>query len=637
MAKIKIDINSGKIVKSNIVVGIDLGTTNSLVAWINPQTNKAEVIVDEWGALLPSVILIKPNADPVVGILAKESLLDAPERTIFSVKRLLGRSFQEITSAQQFLGYNIVEDEINSMLRIEIDKKLYNAVELSAMILRALKHKAEKVLGQEVFQAVISVPAYFNDSQRQATRDAGKLAGLDVLRIINEPTAASLSYGLGLDRSVSQTILVYDLGGGTFDISILQIEDGVFEVLATQGDTRLGGDDIDYSIMAFWQETHPALANCDQPGDIQALRLLAETAKIFLSNNTNLIFTEWFEFPNKSTVQPQGIESATKEKIELSLNYGDLVNAAQVLVLKTQACIVAALRDASLKPSDIQALVLVGGSSRYPEISRVLSAQFPHLIINNSLNPDEVVALGAAIEADVLAGNRKDILLLDITPLGLGIETAGGLMDLLIPRNTKLPCRVRREYSTSVDGQINLQIAVFQGERAMVKENRKLGEFILKGIPAMPAGFPKIEVIFSVNADGVLTVYASELRSGVSQNIEIKPQYGLSDEALEKMLLDGFANAQSDMQVRGLQETINEAQQLIYSVNRFIAKNGDMLSPIQLVDTTQRIDALKRLLNIGSNKDALLQGITALNNHTRPFAENLMNIAISSALKGKEI
>ncbi len=637
MAKIKIDINSGKIVKSNIVVGIDLGTTNSLVAWINPQTNKAEVIVDEWGALLPSVILIKPNADPVVGILAKESLLDAPERTIFSVKRLLGRSFQEITSAQQFLGYNIVEDEIDSMLRIEIDKKLYNAVELSAMILRALKHKAEKVLGQEVFQAVISVPAYFNDSQRQATRDAGKLAGLDVLRIINEPTAASLSYGLGLDRSVSQTILVYDLGGGTFDISILQIEDGVFEVLATQGDTRLGGDDIDYSIMAFWQETHPALANCDQPGDIQALRLLAETAKIFLSNNTNLIFTEWFEFPNKSTVQPQGIESATKEKIELSLNYGDLVNAAQVLVLKTQACIVAALRDASLKPSDIQALVLVGGSSRYPEISRVLSAQFPHLIINNSLNPDEVVALGAAIEADVLAGNRKDILLLDITPLGLGIETAGGLMDLLIPRNTKLPCRVRREYSTSVDGQINLQIAVFQGERAMVKENRKLGEFILKGIPAMPAGFPKIEVIFSVNADGVLTVYASELRSGVSQNIEIKPQYGLSDEALEKMLLDGFANAQSDMQVRGLQETINEAQQLIYSVNRFIAKNGDMLSPIQLVDTTQRIDALKRLLNIGSNKDALLQGITALNNHTRPFAENLMNIAISSALKGKEI
>ncbi len=637
MAKIKIDINSGKIVKSNIVVGIDLGTTNSLVAWINPQTNKAEVIVDEWGALLPSVILIKPNADPVVGILAKESLLDAPERTIFSVKRLLGRSFQEITSAQQFLGYNIVEDEIDSMLRIEIDKKLYNAVELSAMILRALKHKAEKVLGQEVFQAVISVPAYFNDSQRQATRDAGKLAGLDVLRIINEPTAASLSYGLGLDRSVSQTILVYDLGGGTFDISILQIEDGVFEVLATQGDTRLGGDDIDYSIMAFWQETHPALANCDQPGDIQALRLLAETAKIFLSNNTNLIFTEWFEFSNKSTVQPQGIESATKEKIELSLNYGDLVNAAQVLVLKTQACIVAALRDASLKPSDIQALVLVGGSSRYPEISRVLSAQFPHLIINNSLNPDEVVALGAAIEADVLAGNRKDILLLDITPLGLGIETAGGLMDLLIPRNTKLPCRVRREYSTSVDGQINLQIAVFQGERAMVKENRKLGEFILKGIPAMPAGFPKIEVIFSVNADGVLTVYASELRSGVSQNIEIKPQYGLSDEALEKMLLDGFANAQSDMQVRGLQETINEAQQLIYSVNRFIAKNGDMLSPIQLVDTTQRIDALKRLLNIGSNKDALLQGITALNNHTRPFAENLMNIAISSALKGKEI
>lgn len=637
MAKIKIDINSGKVVNPNIVVGIDLGTTNSLVAWINPQTNKAEVIVDEWGALLPSVILLKPNSDPIVGVLAKETLLEAPERTIFSVKRLLGISQHEIASVQQFLGYHIVEDETDSMLRIQVDENFYNAVELSAMILRALKHKAEKVLGVQVFQAVISVPAYFNDSQRQATRDAGKLAGLNVLRIINEPTAASLSYGLGLNRTVSQTILVYDLGGGTFDISILQIEDGVFEVLATQGDTRLGGDDIDHSIMAFWQGKYPALVNCANPRDIQALRLLAETAKIFLSNNTDLIFTEWFEFSNNSSGQSEDIEPVKIEKVALSLDYGGLVTAAKALVLKTQACIVAALRDASLKPSDIQALVLVGGSTRYPEIPRVLSAQFPHLIINNFLNPDEVVALGAAIEADVLAGNREDILLLDITPLGLGIETAGGLMDLLIPRNTKLPCRVRREYSTSVDGQINLQIAVFQGERGMVKENRKLGEFILKGIPAMPAGIPKIEVIFALNADGLLTVYASELRSGVSQNIEIKPQYGLSDEELERMLLDGFEHAQSDLQARGLQETINEAQQLIYSVSRFIAKNTGMLSATQLADTMQRIDSLKRLLNIGSNKDALLQGITALNDFTRPFAENLMNIAVASALKGKEI
>ncbi|MFM8995083.1 MAG: Fe-S protein assembly chaperone HscA [Bacteroidota bacterium] len=623
MAKIKIDL-SGKVAKPQVVVGIDLGTTNSLVAWVNPASKQAEVISDELGALMPSVIGLLSGGEARVGVLAKGGLITEPERTIFSVKRLLGRSYKDIVNYQAYLGYRIIDEDNDSMVKIEVDGKYYNPIELSAIILKALKVKAENALNAEVNQAVVTVPAYFNDAQRQATRDAGKLAGLEILRIVNEPTAASLSYGLGLDRDEVHTVLVYDLGGGTFDVSVLQIEDGVFDVMATKGDTALGGDDIDRSVMRHWQQLHPALQGVTAAGDIQRLRLVAEEAKIALSKDPQQTFVREFALLDGSAVS-------------LTLDYTGLEAAAKEVLQKTQDCIAAALRDASLKPENIDAVVMVGGSTRYPQIKTLLESQFPHVSVNDTLNPDEVVALGAAIEADVLAGNRKDILLLDVTPLSLGIETAGGLMDVLIPRNNKIPCKVGREYTTSIDGQVNLKISVYQGERELVAQNRKLGEFILKGIPAMPAGFPKIEVAFALDADGLLKVSAKELRSGVAQQIDIKPQYGLTDDQVEAMLLAGFQHAQEDVAARLHQEAINEGQQLVYLAERFIEKNANLLNENEMEGTKQRIFTLSCLLAERGDKDSIFAAVTELNDYTRPFAERLMDVAVSAALKGKEI
>ena len=620
MAKIKIDIASGKVAKAAVVVGIDLGTTNSLVAFVNPQTHQPEIIVDEMGSLVPSVIGFQPGQLPQVGYIAKEGLIASPDRTIYSVKRLLGRSYKDVSDVQSFLSYRIIDDETDALVKVMIDDAFYNPIELSAIILKSLKQKAEKSLGADVNQAVITVPAYFNDAQRQATRDAGKLAGLDVLRILNEPTAASLSYGL--NATEAERVLVYDLGGGTFDVSILTIEEGVFEVLSTKGDTVLGGDDIDRAVMQCWISEQEVLQGLDA-GDKQKLRLMAESAKIDLSGDPESVY--------RNNIIVGGVA------VDLTLNYNQLQAAANPILQKTQNCIAAALKDANLKESDIQAVVMVGGSTRYPEIYKLLTSLFPHVQVNNQINPDEVVALGAAIEADVLAGNRSDVLLLDVTPLSLGIETAGGLMDVLIPRNSKIPARVGREYTTSIDGQVNMKIAVFQGEREMVAENRKLGEFILKGIPAMPAGFPKIEVSFAIDANGMLQVRAKELRSNVSQEIDITPQYGLTDAQVEQMLLDGFQFAQSDVQLRMQQEAVNEAQQLIYLAKRFLDKNGGMMSQEEIDGTKQRIEDLERLLQSQASKDEILAAVTGLNDYTRPFAERLMDVAVASALKGKGI
>ncbi|MCX6176338.1 MAG: Fe-S protein assembly chaperone HscA [Bacteroidetes bacterium] len=620
MAKIKIDIASGTVTKSAIVVGIDLGTTNSLVAYVNPTNHQPEIIVDEMGSLVPSVIGFQPGQLPQVGYIAKEGLIASPDRTIYSVKRLLGRSYKDVSDVQSFLSYRIIDDETDALVKVMIDDAFYNPIELSAIILKSLKQKAEKALGADVNQAVITVPAYFNDAQRQATRDAGKLAGLDVLRILNEPTAASLSYGL--NATEAERVLVYDLGGGTFDVSILTIEEGIFEVLSTKGDTVLGGDDIDRAVMQFWISEHEVLQGLDA-GDKQKVRLMAESAKIELSGDPESIY--------RNNLIVGGVA------VDLTLNYSQLQAAANPILQKTQNCIAAALKDAYLKESDIQAVVMVGGSTRYPEIYKLLTALFPHVQVNNQINPDEVVALGAAIEADVLAGNRSDVLLLDVTPLSLGIETAGGLMDVLIPRNSKIPARVGREYTTSIDGQVNMKIAVFQGQREMVAENRKLGEFVLKGIPAMPAGFPKIEVSFAIDANGMLQVRAKELRSNVSQEIDITPQYGLTDAQVEQMLLDGFQFAQSDVQLRMQQEAVNEAQQLIYLAKRFLDKNGGMMSQEEIEGTKQRIEELERLLQSQASKDEILASVTGLNDYTRPFAERLMDVAVASALKGKGI
>jgi len=615
MAKISINIASGSIEKKKVIVGIDLGTTNSLVAFVPKGDENAQIIPVRGNNIVPSVIHFDVHNIPAVGAFAKDKLLGDPERTIYSVKRLLGKNYKDIPQDNMNLGYRIIDDQSDNLVKVQVGAKFYNPIELSAEILKELKEQAQKTLNADVEQAVITVPAYFNESQRQATRDAGKLAGLDVLRIINEPTAASLAYGI--QTQSNGHILVYDFGGGTFDVSILQIEDGVFEVLSTHGDTYLGGDDIDKAIVDYWQnKAREANFELD---DFSILRHHAESAKIQLSNDPKMVF-----------------EYKINSDFNLLLDYKTLVSIAEPILEKTWNSVNRALNDAQLKHTDIHEVVLVGGSTRLPIISEKLNNWFNQSRINNQINPDEVVALGAAIEADVLAGNRTDVLLLDVTPLSLGIETAGGLMDVLIPRNSKIPQRVGREYTTSVDGQINLKVAVFQGERELVEQNRKLGEFVLKDIPSMPAGMPKIEIQFALNADGMLQVQAKELRSGVSQKVEIQPSYGLTDAEVEQMLMAGLANAQSDVEERLLRESQNEARQIIYTTERFIDKNANLLSEDEKLGTEQRIEAVRGLLD-GSDRHQLQAKIEELNDFSRPFAERLMDVAVSKALKGNRI
>jgi len=534
---------------------------------------------------------------------------------------LLGKNYQDVSEHTDYLGYKIINDDQDNLVKVNIGGVYYNPIQLSAIILQELKEKAQNYLNATVDKAVITVPAYFNDAQRQATRDAGKLAGLDVLRIVNEPTAASLAYGMN-QTDQDKTILVFDLGGGTFDVSILKLEQGVFEVIATNGDTYLGGDDIDKTLLEYWLKLNGLEIEHLNQNQIQALRLAAENAKIALSNSPELPYNTPLQFGN----------------VELNtyIEYKTLVELAQPILNKSMNCVNLALKDAKLLPNQIDEIVMVGGSTRFPEIYKLLSIKFPGVHVNNQINPDEVVALGAAVEADILAGNRKDILLLDVTPLSLGIETAGELMDVLIPRNSKIPTRVGREYTTSVDGQVNLKVAVYQGERELVSQNRKLGEFILKNIPAMPAGFPKIEIQFAINADGVLKVAAKELRSGIMQEVDIQPTYGLTDSEVEQMLESGLLNAQADIELRLEKEAHNEAEQLIYTATRFLEKHGSLLSEEEILGTKQRIESLRGLL-LSNNRNEILSGVEALNDYTRPFAERVMDVAVATALKSKKV
>ena len=616
MAKIAINIATGTLEQKEVIVGIDLGTTNSLVAIIHPETKQPIALKDiDQTTLVPSLLHFGAHGEMHVGNEAKLYLKTDSSNTIYSVKRLLGKNYTDLKNAQK-LSYKIIDNETDSLVKIQVGDLFFSPIELSSFILKELKHRAEHVLKMNVSKCVITVPAFFNDAQRQATRDAGKLAGLEVLRIINEPTAASLAYGIGTKSDETKNVAVYDLGGGTFDVSILKITDGIFDVVSTHGDTYLGGDDFDNEIvqhftqqLGFTNDEFQSNANL-----ISILRLEAESAKKHLSSN-------------------DVYESTVMDK-RVSITQSEFENAIQSLVDKTIDSCATALKESELTTEEIDVVVMVGGSTRVPYVKKRVSSFFKKEV-NDSVNPDEVVALGAAIQADILAGNNKEVLLLDITPLSLGIETMGGLMDVLIPRNSKIPSRAGRQYTTQKDGQSSMRIAVYQGERDLVSDNRKLAEFNLTGIPGMPAGLPKVDIQFLINADGILKVKATELRSGVEQIIEVKPQYGLTDEEVENMLMASITNAKEDIQLRSLIEATTEGQTQIELTQNFLSKHKQYITEEELLATENAILEIKKAID-AKDKNAIMAANESLNTISSPYAERVMDIAVAEAMKGKK-
>lgn len=567
------------------VIGIDLGTTNSCVAVLE---GKDPVVIpnSEGNRTTPSVVGFAKNGERLVGGSAKRQAVTNPENTVFSIKRFIGRRFEEITDVERLVPYKVERDDKGGV-KVVVDNNDYAPPQISAMVLQYLKKAAEEYLGEEVTQAVITVPAYFNDSQRQATKDAGKVAGLEVLRIINEPTAASLAYGL--QKNKNERIAVYDLGGGTFDISILELGDGVFEVRSTNGDTQLGGDDFDQRIIDWMADEFKKSNGIDLRQDRMALQRLkeaAEKAKCELSNtmqtNINLPFV---------TADQSG-----PKHLDLTLSRSKLEQLTDSLLQRTIDPCKKALADAKLSPSDIDQVILVGGQTRMPKVHEIVKEIFGK-DPNKGVNPDEVVAVGAAIQGGVLSGDMKDVVLLDVTPLSLGIETLGGVMTTLIERNTTIPTRKTQIFSTAADNQTAVSIHVLQGERRMAVDNRTLGNFDLVGIPAAPRGIPQIEVAFDIDANGIVHVSAKDLGTGKEQSIKIQTSSGLNEDEIEKMVKDAEAHADEDKKKEELIKARNEGDQLVYSTEKTLKEHGDKISEDEKKNIEAKVEAMKTALS----------------------------------------
>ncbi|HUA92988.1 MAG TPA: Fe-S protein assembly chaperone HscA [Terracidiphilus sp.] len=618
----------------SVVVGIDLGTTNSLVAYME---NGAPVVIPgaDGSNLVPSVVALDPmpadgsRPTVTVGNSARKALIETPERVIYSVKRLMGRGLEEVQKELKLFPFRLADDvEAGEVPRVQLGEMRFTPPEISAYVLRQLKKNAERFFGAPVTQAVITVPAYFNDAQRQATKDAGRMAGLDVLRLVNEPTAAALAYGL--DRAKEGVIAVYDLGGGTFDISILKLRDGIFEVQSTNGDTHLGGDDIDNLLLAIALDEIHSEHGVDlrlHPGAVQALRKAAIDAKIRLSSESSASFD--IELPNGDRYQREIPREVFEMLIEPVLN-------------RTAGPCKQALADAGITAEQIDEVVLVGGSTRIPAVRALVDELFqlsargkkPHI----ELNPDEVVALGAAVQADILAGAStatEEMLLLDVTPLSLGIEALGGVVAKIITRNSTIPASATEHFTTGVDGQTNVAIHVVQGERELATDCRSLARFDLKGIPPMPAGLPRIEVKFLIDADGILQVSAREQRSGQAAEIEVKPTYGLTDEQVESMILDSFDHAEEDFAKRLLIEARNEAETILSKVDQ--ARSNPAWAQLTGEEQAAIGAARDRLASakLGEDLHAIREATAGLDQATRRLAELMMDAAVTEAIRGK--